>query len=153
MEKVYITKENLEKLKKELEELKTKKRKQIAEKIKEIIELGDLTESSEYTQAKEEQAFIEGRILELEDLIKKACVIEEGRREKGVVEIGSKIKVKDRWKERTFIIVGPQEAVPEEGKISYLSPFGRAFLGKKKGDEVEIKTPKGLVKFKILKVY
>jgi transcription elongation factor GreA len=150
--KIYISKEKLEEFKKELQQLKTVKRKEIIERIEKAKEMGDLSENAEYNIAKEEQSFIEGRILELEDLMTNAVLVEEGKKT-GTVNIGSKIKVKINGNEKEFQIVGVTEADPAHGKISNESPLGEALLGKKKGDVVEVETPGGKVSYLILDVF
>lgn len=147
----YFSAEGLEKLKKELEERKYILRKEIAAKILEAKDLGDLAENAEFTEAKEMQAFNEGRIEELESTIKNAMLI-AGRDRGGAVAVGSTLKVKSPVGEYTFTIVGASESDPMRGLISNESPLGKAFLGQKKGAEIEVQTPKGLVKYKILEV-
>ncbi len=149
----YISEEGLEKLKAELQELKTKKRQEIAGRLQEAKALGDLAENSEYMEAKESQALNESRIMELEETIRNAVLIEKnGGKGGGVVEIGSTVEVESGHKKEEYMIVGSEEARPQEGRISNESPLGRAFLGRMPGDTVEAKTPSGVVKFKILKV-
>ncbi|KKS44385.1 MAG: Transcription elongation factor [Candidatus Azambacteria bacterium GW2011_GWA2_42_9] len=148
----YLSQEGIESLKKELQELKTKKRQEIAKRLQEAKDLGDLSENAEYFEAKEAQSLNESRIAELEELLKNAVVIETPSTE-DIVRIGSTIEVKSvpNNAER-FTIVGSAEARPQEGKISNESPLGSAFLGRKIGEEIEIKTPGGIVKYKILKI-
>lgn len=148
----FITKEGLEKLKKELDKLKNIKRKEIAERIQEAKELGDLSENAEYVEAKNEQAFIEGRILEIESLLRQVTVIKEKKKSTKTVEIGSKIKIKDDKITKEYVIVGSNEADPNQGRISNLSPLGRAFIGKKIGDIIEINVPQGTKKFEIIAI-
>lgn len=148
----YLTKEGLEKIKKELEELKTVKRKEIIEKIQKAKELGDLSENAEYADAKEQQSFIEGRIVELEDLINKAVVIEENKKSSQIIDLGSTVKVQSQNGEKEYKIIGSKEADPEKGLISNESPLGKAFLGRKIGEKVIVKTPKGEVEYTILEV-
>lgn len=150
-QKIYISKEGLEKFKQELNELITVKRKEVVERIERAKELGDLSENAEYAAAKEEQAFIEGRILELQDMITRAEVINNGGAI-DVVRVGSKVKVKTDDTETEYEIVGVAEADPLSGKISNESPLGRAFLGKKVGDSVQIQVPKGVVVYTILEI-
>ncbi|MFA6524662.1 MAG: transcription elongation factor GreA [Patescibacteria group bacterium] len=147
----FITKEGLERLKLELQTLKTTKRKQIAERIREAKELGDLSENAEYTEAKEEQAFAEGKIIELEHVIKNCQVIESGKLSDSVV-VGSKIKISSDNLESVYTIVGSNEADPSNGRISNESPIGKAFLGKKVGDIVEVKIPQGFKQFRIIEI-
>lgn len=151
-EQTFITEEGLEKLKKELNELKNIKRKEIAERIQEAKELGDLSENAEYVEAKNEQAFTEGRILEVESILKNVIIIKEKKKSSSIVEVGSKIKIKDDIETKEYVIVGSNEADPSSGKISNESPIGQAFLGKKVGDIIEIKVPQGVKKFKILAI-
>lgn len=150
MEKEYVTKKGLEKLQKELED-RLAERKKIAGRIAEAKELGDLSENAEYHSAKEEFAFNEGRIGELEEMIKHAEIIHH-RINHNIVSIGSTVKVKNGGKAHKYTIVGSAEADPLEGRISNESPIGRAFLGKGVGDEVEIKVPRGILKAKILAI-
>ena len=147
----YLSPEGIETLKKELQELKTKKRQEIARRLQEAKDLGDLSENAEYFEAKEAQSLNENRIAELEELLKNAVVIKTPSAE-DVVRIGSTIETKSNSNTEVFSLVGSAEAKPQEGKISNESPLGRAFLGKKAGDEVEVKTPGGIVKYKIIKI-
>lgn len=149
----YLTKEKLIKLKKELEFLKNNKRREVAERIHEAKDLGDLSENAEYAEAKDEQSWTEGRILELEDIIKRAVLIEENKyHQTSTVTVGSRVKVLVKGVEKDFEIVGSQEANPAQGKISNESPLGKAFIGKKVADEIEVEVPKGKVKYKIVAV-
>ncbi len=150
-QQTYLSQEGIENIKKELQELKTGKRQEIAKRLQEAKDLGDLSENAEYFEAKEAQSFNENRILELEKLLKNAVVIESSN-EENVVKVGSTIEAKSNNGMETFIIVGSAEAKPQERKISNESPLGRAFLGRKAGDEVEIKTPGGIIKYKIIKI-
>ncbi|OGL88316.1 transcription elongation factor GreA [Candidatus Uhrbacteria bacterium RIFCSPLOWO2_02_FULL_49_11] len=151
----YLTKEGYEKLKEELRTLKTVKRKEVAWRIQQAKELGDLSENAEYTEAKNEQAFLEGRIAELENVIKNAEIISSVKRPAGgMVEVGAHIQVKtEDGKETEFTIVGSQEADPKSGIISNESPLGRAFLGHMVGDKVEVQVPKGIATYQIVKVF
>lgn len=147
----YLSPDGIEKIKKELQELKSQKRQEIAKRLQEAKDLGDLSENAEYFEAKEAQSLNESRIAELEELLKNAVVIKTPGVE-DIVRIGSTIETKFNNNTEVFSIVGSAEAKPQEGKISNESPLGRAFLGKKAGDEVEIKTPGGIVKYKIIKI-
>lgn len=150
----YLTPEKYQQLKEELEYLKTEKRRELSNKIQEAKELGDLSENAMYQEAREQQAAVETRILEIEGLLKTASIIQP-KKSNGKVEIGSRIVVVSLTSPRNkkeFLIIGAQEANPLEGKISNESPFGKAFLGHKKGDIVLVKTPKGEVKYKILEI-
>lgn len=148
----YISSQKLRELKKELEEHKTVLRQQIAERIQEAQTQGDVTENAEFTEAKEAQAFNEGRIIELENLINNAVVISK-KRTKDTIQVGSQIVVKDKKNKKfEFTIIGSEDANPIEGKISNESPLGHAFLGQKQGDEIQVQTPKGKIKYKIMRI-
>lgn len=151
MSKQYVTKERLEVFKAELEELKSKRRNEVAQRLKQAKEYGDLSENSEYAEAREEQANVETRIFELEDLLKDAVIIEKTE-DNGVVQVGSVITIKKADKTSVYTIVGKYEAKPEEGKISDESPLGKAFLGRKTGDKIPVTTPTGVVSYEILKI-
>ena len=150
--KVILTYEGVKKLEDELEFLKTVKRKEITEKIKVALGYGDLSENSEYDEAKNEQAFTEGRILQLENMLKNAVVVDESEISTDLVTVGSVVKVKDFEfdEEVEYIIVGSAEADPMSYKISNESPVGAALLGKKVGDTVEVIVPGGTNKFEVL---
>ena len=152
--KVVMTYEGLKKLEDELEELKTVRRKEVAEKIKEARGQGDLSENAEYDAAKEEQGEIESRIVQLENLLRNAEVIDEEQLKKDVVSLGSKVKVLDVEfdEEMEYTIVGSTEADPMNGRISNESPLGIALLGQKKGASVMADTPDGEVEFRILDI-
>lgn len=147
----YLTAERLEELKKELNELKMSKRAEVAERLKRAKELGDLSENAEYMEAREEQTQVETRIFELEEMIKNAAVIKQGGIG-GRSQIGSTVEVERNGQKTSFTIVGPNEANPEAGKISHESPLGKAFLDKKSGDVVKVKTPAGEASYKIINV-
>lgn len=151
MEKHLISQKGLDKLKKELEYLKNVKRKEIAQGLKKAASYGDLSENAEYQEMKETQAFVEGRILELEKEIDSAVVAPKNKN-KNSIQMGSVIRVSCNGDKQTFTIVGPGEAKPEKGEISTDSPLGSAFLNKKEGDVVEINTPRGKFQYKILKI-
>jgi len=147
----YISEDALLELKKELENLRTEKRREIAERLKEAKAMGDLSENAEYQEAKEAQAMVEGRIAELEDLIRRAVVIKK-RGGLDRVWIGTTVVAKSGLKQQEFTIVGSQEADPAKGLVSNESPIGRAFLGKLVGEEVEVETPAGKVRYKIVAI-
>lgn len=151
---VVLTYEGLQKLEKELEYLKTEKRKEISEKIKVALGFGDLSENSEYDEAKNEQAAVEIRIVQLEKMLKNAKVIDEDEVETDKVSLGCKVKVLDEefGEEEEYIIVGSTEADPSHSKISNESPVGAGLLGAGIGETVEIEIPSGTVKFKILEI-
>ncbi|PIR49179.1 transcription elongation factor GreA [Candidatus Peregrinibacteria bacterium CG10_big_fil_rev_8_21_14_0_10_55_24] len=157
-EQTLVTKEGLKKLKEELQHLKTVRRQEVAQRLKEAISYGDLSENAEYEEAKNEQAFVEGRILELEQKIKNARIISEKKLDLRIgkeVEIGSTVLVRnktDRDEPEEYTIVGSTEADPLEHKISNESPIGKALLGTKKGDLVQVSTPAGMLKYEVLKV-
>lgn len=146
-----ITKEGLKKLQDELEERRGKVRQEIAQAIKEAKEQGDLSENAEYSEAKRQQGENETRVAELEMVIKSSQVVEHDNSANGI-QMGSKVKVKFNGSEMEFQIVGSNEADPGYFKISNESPMGKAFMGKKKGDKVEVDTPGGKVKYTILDV-
>lgn len=152
MNKQYITVEGLEKLKKELEELKTINRRKIANRIQKAKEMGDLSENAEYSEAKDEQAFNETKIIELEEMIKNATTIDDRHLNSDTIQVGSTIIVKSDGKIKEFTIVGSKEANPSEGKISNESPLATAFLGHKAGDEVEVEIPSGKMKYDIIEI-
>ena len=142
---IMLTVEGLQKLEEELEYLKTIKRKEVAEKIKEARGFGDLSENAEYDEAKNEQNQVESRIIDLENMLKNAAVIDQDEVEIDKVGIGTRVKVYDVdfEEEIEYSIVGSTEADPDKNKISDESPVGKAILGKKAGDEVEVSTPTG----------
>ncbi len=148
----YFSPEGLEKLKKELEERKVNIRTEVTRKILAAKELGDLSENAEYVEAKEMQGFNEGRIAELEDMIKNAVIINHSQKLEAVV-VGASVKVKSSAHgEQKFTIVGASESNPIQGFISNESPLGMAFIGRKKGEDIEVKTPSGVMKYKILEI-
>lgn len=148
---VLLTKEGLKKLQDELLVLKEERRKEVIERIQEAVAHGDLSENADYAQAKEEQAFIEGRIQEIEEMIKNAEIIEHtGNR--GVVSIGSTVAVRVNGKENQYTIVGSNEANPAAGRISNESLVGRSLLGSKVGDKVAVQTPSGQNEYEIISI-
>ncbi len=146
----YISPEGFEEHKKELEELKIK-RQEIAQRLEEARALGDLSENQEYLAAREAQAFNEGRIIELQLLLKEAVIIDKNKKA-SAVQIGSSVQVKSNGSEKKFTIVGSEEADPLNNKISNESPLGRAFLGRKISETVEVETPGGKVTYKIIDI-
>jgi len=150
--KILITKEGLDKLQSELEHLISVRRQDVASKIKRAREMGGTENNAEYEDAKNDQAFVEGRILMLENIVNNANVIESPALP-GVVEIGDKVLIQNQdGKIEQFTIVGSAEASPVDGKISNESPVGKALLGKKIGDEVEVTTPAGVLKLLLMDV-
>lgn len=150
---VLMTREGLKKLEDELEYLRTIKRKEVAVKIKQARDYGDLSENFEYDEAKNEQAFTEGRIVELEETLKKVEVVEHEEKS-DVVNVGTKVTVFDNeFQEKVeYRIVGPTEADPFQNKISNESPVGRALIGHKTGESVDIEVPEGSIKYDILSI-
>lgn len=149
MNKQFVTPEGLEKLQAELQLLKTEKRRELANRIQEAKELGDLSENAEYQEAKNDQSFVEGRIVELEVMIKNAEIIQPTS--STVIQIGSRVSVNMGGKTQEFHIVGSNEANPSQGRISNESPLGQAFLGRQVGDITSVKTPRGPIEAKIVK--
>jgi len=151
-EQQYITKEGLEKLKKELAQLTGTGRAEIAERLQNAISQGDLSENADYTKAKEDQAFLEGRIQELDYLVKNAQIIQKnpnGNR----VEVGSTVTIQEHnYPSETYFLVGAAEADPSNGKISNESPIGKALIGAKIDDTVKANTPAGIIEFKIISI-
>lgn len=146
----YITKENLKKIKEELEYLEMKKRREVAARIEKAKELGDLSENAEYADAKDEMAFLEGKVLELRDKVNRAIIIEHKKSD--TVDVGSKVTLICNGEERFYHIVGPDEADPVEGKISNETPLAEGLMGKRIDDEVEINIPAGKLKCVVKKV-
>jgi transcription elongation factor GreA len=147
---VFLTQEGLDKLKVELDHLETVRRPQIAEQIHRAKELGGTVDNAEYDDAKNEQAFVEGRILTLENMIKNAAIIEEEQAPSKYIKLGSKVTVVNADdEEEHYTIVGSAEASPSDGRISNESPVGSALMGKKVGDKVEAQTPAGKLKLKV----
>ncbi len=151
MNEHYLSKERFEELKKELEELRSKKRMEVAERLKQAKEYGDLSENSEYLEAREEQSWLENRIFELEDIFKKAVIIKKPLGS-SQVEIGCTVTVKKGDQVFKYMIVGSDEANPKEGKISNESPLGRAFLNHKVGESVVVSAPAGKVTYQITNI-
>lgn len=150
----YLTKEGEERLRAELEELKGPARQDLARRLREAIQMGDLSENADYIAAKEEQGFLEGRIQELQHILRNAKIIQENRAGKPEqVEVGTTITIQeDDYPAEVYYMVGSKEADPDNGRISNESPIGKALLGKKVGDLVTVKTPAGEIAFKILKI-
>jgi transcription elongation factor GreA len=148
----YLTPEGKAKVQAELDELVNVKRVALAKRLRDAIQQGDLSENADYHVAKEDQAFLEGKVLELQEMLRRAVIIEEtGPSE--TVQMGSRVTAQESGEDpETFILVGAKEASPREGKISNDSPIGRALLGRKVGDAARAKTPAGEIVFKILKI-
>ncbi len=151
----FLTKEGFQKLQEELDHLRSTKRMEVAARLHEAMEGGELIENAEYEAAKNEQAFVEGRIQELELLLATAQIIEENGKGKkhDAIQVGTKVTIKEgNFEAETFTIVGAAEANPREGKISNESPIGKSILGHKIGDTVKVETPGGTYNVKIIKV-
>ena len=149
----YLTAEGAERLRKELAELKGTKRTELAQRLRTAIQQGDLSENADYSKAKEDQAFLEGRILELEALLNKASIISEGSPPGGVIGLGSVVLIREQGREPVkYFLVGAQEADPRNGRISHESPIGRVLIGHKAGETVKAQTPAGELSFEIIEV-
>lgn len=151
---IILTENGFKKLKEELQYLKSVRRKEVAQRIKEAREYGDINENSEYDDAKNEQAFLEGKIKSLERMLRHARIISKGDKDDNVVSIGDEVELLDLELEKKFnyIIVGSAEADPSKNRISNESPIGQAILSKKEGDVVTVEAPAGAVSFQILKI-
>jgi len=153
-DEIVLTQEGVRKLEQQLMELKTVKRQEVAERIKAAIAFGDLTENAEYDEAKNEQAFMEGQILNIETTLRKARVVKDTELSKDSISIGSSVRVMDASfdEELDYVIVGATEAEPMAGRILNESPVGRALLGHHVGDEVEVQVPAGTLMLRILAI-
>jgi len=154
LKEIVLTKEGYQRLKQEIEELSTTRRREVAERIKIAREFGDIAENAEYDAAKNEQAMLEARIAKLEEQLVAARVIEKREISKDVVSLGSKVRLRDLDAKQTveYQIVGSAEANPAASKLSNESPVGKAIIGHKKGETVEVTTPRGSLKYKILEI-
>jgi transcription elongation factor GreA len=149
----FLTAEGATRLKAELEEMKGPARDEMAKRLRAAIQMGDLSENADYHKAKEDQAFLEGRIQEIEYLLKNATIIEETERPKDEVAIGATVTVQEQdFEPETYYLVGAKEADPRNGRISNESPIGKRLIGNKVGDEVIVKLPGGELRLKILKI-
>ncbi len=149
----YLTQEGAEKLQQELKDLKGHGREELSGRLRAAIQLGDLSENADYIKAKEDQGFLEGRILELENTLAYAVIIDDLHTTNEFVSIGNTVTVKEgTFPEETFFMVGPKEADPVNGRISHESPMGKAMLGHKVGDTVIVRSPGGEMKITILKI-
>ena len=149
-----MTEDGLKQLEEELEYLKTKKRKEVSEKIKVALGFGDLSENSEYDEAKNEQAQVEARIVSVENMLKNAIVIDESERDTSKVELGATVTIHDIEfdEDITYKIVGSTEADPDEGRLSDESPLGKSLMGKAEGEMIDVDAPAGVIQYKILKI-
>ena len=152
LQPTYLTPEGQARLKAELAELKGPRRTELAERLRSAVQMGDLSENADYHKAKEDQAFLEGRIIEIEAILRDALIIEKSDN-KDIVSIGSHVTIQEEGTPpETYHLVGPQEADPRKGRISHESPIGRALMDRKVGEVAETETPAGIIKFKILKI-
>lgn len=152
-DEMYLTQEGAARLREELEQLKGHDRQDLAKRLRSAIQMGDLSENADYHKAKEDQGFLEGRIQELEFLLKNATIVENSNKKFGVVDIGAWVTIQEADSPvETFQIVGVKEADPSNGRISHESPIGQALMGKRTGDEVTVQTPNGIILLKILKI-
>ena len=149
----YLTKEGAQRLRSELEELKGPRREELARRLRSAIQMGDLSENADYIKAKEDQGFLEGRIQELEYILRDVTIIEENGNGHEVVEVGATVTVQEEdYPPEIYFMVGSKEADPAGGRISNESPIGQALLGKKTGDTVTVDTPAGVLQLKILEI-
>ena len=149
----YLTPEGKERLKNELEDLKGPQRIDLAKRLRSAIEMGDLSENADYHKAKEDQAFLEGRIQELQYILGNAIIIQDDGKPKNIVAVGTKVTIQeDDYPPETYYLVGAKEADPRNGRISHESPIGSALLEHRVGDVVEADAPSGTMTFKILKI-
>ncbi|SMO62436.1 transcription elongation factor GreA [Melghirimyces algeriensis] len=151
---VLLTEEGLQKIKEELDTFKTKRRQEVANRLKEAIAQGDLSENAEYDAAKEEQAFVESRIVTLENMIRNAKIIDQDSQNKNFVSVGAKVTIQEipDGEEETYTIVGSAESDPLSGKISNESPIGAELIGKKEGEIIKVPAPSGTIEFKIVSI-
>ena len=152
--KTYLTAEGAQKLRDELALLRDVRRPELADRLRDAIQQGDLSENADYTAAKEEQGFLEGRIQQLERMLVVVIILDESGGKPGEVRMGSKVTVREEGytDSETFQLVGPAEADPMKGKISYVSPLGQALLGKKTGATVKVNAPGGATTFKVVRI-
>lgn len=149
----YLTEEGAEKLRTELVQLTGPDREAISKRLREAIQMGDLSENADYHKAKEDQGFLEGRIQELQYILKNAIIVSAHDGPREIVEVGARVTVQEEdFEPEIFLLVGAKEANPREGKISNESPIGRALLGKRVGERANAQTPSGEISFKVLKI-
>lgn len=153
MPESFLTPEGAAKAKAELEELTTLKRAEIAARLRDAIKMGDLSENADYIMAKEDQGFLEGRIQELQNLLRTATIVANGSGGTEVVSVGCQVTVREKGEgPETFLLVGAKEADPRSGRISNESPIGKALLGRRVGETARAETPGGVIQFEILKI-
>ena len=150
--KIYLTKQGLAELKKEYAELTSIKRPDVLSRVSQARNMGDLSENAEYVASREELSFIDGRIDELEELLKQAIIIREGKSSGHAVKLGSTVTLHAKGKKETFTLVGEWEADPKDKKISHESPLGKALIGKKVGEKVEVEAPAGKISYSIVSI-
>ncbi|EKD64638.1 MAG: transcription elongation factor GreA [uncultured bacterium] len=150
--KIYLTKEGIAQLKKEYEELSSVKRPEVLARVSQARDQGDLSENAEYVAARDELSFIDGRLDELEELLKQAVVIRDTGASAHVVKLGSRVTLNIRGKREEFMLVGEWEADPKERKISHESPLGKALLGRKSGEKIEVEAPAGKIGYTIVSI-
>ncbi|NMB67466.1 MAG: transcription elongation factor GreA [Chloroflexi bacterium] len=149
----YLTQEGFDNIKAELENLKGPARENLSVRLRAAIQMGDLSENADYIQAKEEQGFLEGRILELEQILRNVVIIDQSVKNREIIDIGAHVTIREgSFPEETYHVVGPKEADPLNGRISHESPIGKALLGHRVGDEVVVDTPGGSVRLNIVKI-
>ena len=149
----YLTALGAKKIREELEQMKTEGRQSISARLKAAIEMGDLSENADYTSAKEDQGFLEGRIQELEFLLQNSIIIDDMDKDKSLVSVGDTVTIKEgNYPEETYYVVGSKEADPRNGMISHISPLGKAIIGHKAGEQVKVDTPDGSVIFTIIRI-
>jgi transcription elongation factor GreA len=152
--KIYLTKEGIAQLKKEYEELSSVRRPEVLSRVSQARDQGDLAENAEYVAAREELSFIDGRIDELEELLKQAVIIREtSKTSTHIVKLGSKVTLSIKGKREQFMLVGEWEADPKDRKISHESPLGKALLGRKTGEKVEVEAPAGKIIYSIVSIH
>jgi transcription elongation factor GreA len=152
-EEHYLTKEGEGQLREELEHLEGPMRSDLARRLREAIQMGDLSENADYIAAKEEQGFLEGRIQELKYILRYATIIEENEHNYERVEVGATVTIQeDDYPPEVYYLVGSKEADPGNGRISNASPIGKAIMGRKVGDTVDVETPGGVIQFRIIKI-
>lgn len=150
--KIYLTKEGIAELKKEYDELSDVRRPDVLSRVSQARNQGDLSENAEYVAAREELSFIDGRMDELEELLKQAVLIRDSKSSGGTVKLGSKVALHINGKQETFMLVGEWEADPKERKISHESPLGKALIGKRVGEKVEVEAPAGKITYSVVSV-
>jgi transcription elongation factor GreA len=152
VKKIYLTKEGIAELKKEYEKLSKAKRPEVLGRVSQARNQGDLSENAEYVAAREELSFIDGRLDELEELLKQAVLIRDSKVSNGTIKLGSKVTLHIKGKEETFMLVGEWEADPKERKISHESPLGKALIGRRVGEKIEVDAPAGKIGYSVISI-